>query len=30
MGTEGMTYRGVGVNYDAMDPFKRAAQLAGR
>jgi phosphoribosylformylglycinamidine cyclo-ligase len=25
-----MTYAGVGVNYDAMDPFKRMAQLAGR
>lgn len=25
-----MTYAGVGVNYGAMDPFKRAAQLAGR
>jgi len=25
----GMTYAGVGVNYDAMDPFKRMAQLAG-
>ena len=25
-----MTYVGVGVNYDAMDPFKRAAQKAGR
>lgn len=23
----GMTYKGTGVNYDAMDPFKRAAQL---
>ncbi len=28
--TEKMTYAGVGVNYDAMDPFKRLAQLAGR
>lgn len=28
--TEKMTYTGVGVNYDAMDPFKRMAQLAGR
>ncbi len=28
--TEKMTYAGVGVNYDAMDPFKRMAQLAGR
>ena len=27
---EKMTYAGVGVNYDAMDPFKRMAQLAGR
>lgn len=26
----GMTYAGVGVDYDAMDPFKRMAQLAGR
>jgi len=25
-----MTYAGVGVNYDAMDPFKRMAQTAGR
>ena len=25
-----MTYAGVGVNYGAMDPFKRAAQLAAR
>jgi phosphoribosylformylglycinamidine cyclo-ligase len=25
-----MTYGGVGVDYDAMDPFKRMAQLAGR
>jgi len=25
-----MTYAGVGVNYDAMDPFKRMAQFAGR
>lgn len=25
-----MTYKGVGVNYDVMDPFKRMAQLAGR
>jgi phosphoribosylformylglycinamidine cyclo-ligase len=24
----GMTYAGTGVNYDAMDPFKKAAQLA--
>jgi len=28
--SKGMTYAGVGVNYDAMDPFKRMAQLAGR
>lgn len=28
--TEKMTYAGVGVDYDAMDPFKRKAQLAGR
>lgn len=26
----GMTYAGTGVNYDAMDPFKRMAQLAAR
>jgi len=25
-----MTYAGVGVNYEEMDPFKRMAQLAGR
>lgn len=25
-----MTYSGVGVNYDLMDPFKRQAQLAAR
>lgn len=25
-----MTYAGVGVDYDAMDPFKRMAQLEGR
>ena len=25
-----MTYAGVGVDYDIMDPFKRMAQLAGR
>jgi len=24
-----MTYASSGVNYDAMDPFKRACQLAG-
>jgi phosphoribosylformylglycinamidine cyclo-ligase len=24
-----LTYAGVGVDYDAMDPFKRACQLAG-
>ncbi|MDP2946035.1 MAG: AIR synthase related protein [bacterium] len=28
--TEKMTYAGVGVDYDAMDPFKRMAQLAAR
>lgn len=28
--TKSMTYAGVGVDYDVMDPFKRAAQLAGR
>lgn len=28
--SSGMTYAGVGVDYGAMDPFKRAAQLAGR
>jgi len=28
--TDKMTYAGVGVDYDAMDPFKRMAQLAGR
>jgi phosphoribosylformylglycinamidine cyclo-ligase len=28
--TEGLTYEGVGVNYGAMDPFKRMAQLAAR
>jgi phosphoribosylformylglycinamidine cyclo-ligase len=27
---EKMTYAGVGVDYDAMDPFKRLAQRAGR
>lgn len=27
---EKMTYGGVGVDYEAMDPFKRLAQLAGR
>lgn len=25
-----MTYGGTGINYDAMDPYKRAAQKAGR
>lgn len=25
-----MSYSGTGVNYDLMDPFKRAAQVAGR
>lgn len=28
--TEQMTYAGVGVDYNAMDPFKRACQMAGR
>lgn len=28
--TENMTYAGVGVDYGAMDPFKRMAQLAAR
>jgi len=28
--TEKMTYAGVGVNYETMDPFKCMAQLAGR
>ena len=28
--SEKMTYAGVGVDYDAMDPFKRDAQIAGR
>ena len=27
---EKMTYAGVGVDYEAMDPFKRLAQVAGR
>ena len=27
---ERMTYAGAGVDYDALDPFKRRAQLAGR
>jgi phosphoribosylformylglycinamidine cyclo-ligase len=27
---KGMTYAGTGVDYDAMDPFKRLAQMAGR
>jgi phosphoribosylformylglycinamidine cyclo-ligase len=27
---KGMTYADVGVDYDAMDPFKRMAQIAGR
>ena len=27
---ESMTYAGVGVDYDSMDPFKRMAQLAAR
>jgi phosphoribosylformylglycinamidine cyclo-ligase len=30
MKEKGMTYKESGVNYDAMDPFKRKAQLAGR
>ena len=25
-----MTYAGTGVSYDAMDPFKKMAQLAAR
>lgn len=29
-GQVGMTYAGVGVRYDDMDPFKRAAQVIGR
>lgn len=29
-GSEEMTYAGAGVDYGAMDPFKRMAQLAGR
>jgi phosphoribosylformylglycinamidine cyclo-ligase len=28
--TNTMTYKGVGVDYDAMDPWKRQAQLAGK
>lgn len=28
--TKRMTYEGVGVDYGAMDPFKKMAQLAGR
>lgn len=28
--TESMTYAGIGVDYDAMDPFKRMAQRAVR
>ena len=28
--SEPMTYAGTGVDYDAMDPFKRMAQIAGR
>ena len=28
--TEKMTYASVGVDYEAMDPFKRLAQRAGR
>ena len=30
MGSAQMTYAGTGVDYGAMDPFKRAAQLAAR
>lgn len=30
MSEQSMTYKGAGVDYDAMDPFKRAAQLAAR
>jgi phosphoribosylformylglycinamidine cyclo-ligase len=30
MSQKGITYAGTGVNYDAMDPFKQMAQLAGR
>ncbi|MFA6295234.1 MAG: AIR synthase-related protein [Candidatus Paceibacterota bacterium] len=30
MKKQNMTYAGTGVNYDAMDPFKRMAQIAGR
>ncbi len=30
MAEQGMTYANVGVDYDAMDPFKRAAQRAAR
>jgi len=30
MRSKSMTYAGVGVDYDSMDPFKRAAQLAAR
>jgi phosphoribosylformylglycinamidine cyclo-ligase len=30
MNEKTMTYAGSGVDYDAMDPFKRQAQLAGR
>jgi phosphoribosylformylglycinamidine cyclo-ligase len=28
--SESLTYEGVGVDYDVMDPFKRMCQLAGR
>ena len=28
--TQKMTYSGVGVDYDAMDPFKRLAQEAAK
>lgn len=30
MGKPPMTYAGTGVNYDAMDPFKRSAQAAAK
>jgi phosphoribosylformylglycinamidine cyclo-ligase len=30
MAEQGMTYANVGVDYDAMDPFKRAAQASAR
>src|SRR5512135_536850 len=28
--SKNMTYAGTGVDYNAMDPFKRDAQIAGR